>query len=76
MNRLRTVLGFTQIAVVPDMGDKTGHCDEMVSFIDTNVVAVSGSLPTRVLDAVMLAMHDAFGETVRAVVLDSKYKVR
>jgi hypothetical protein len=36
--------GYTQLALVDDLGDTTGHADGMVAFLDDDVIGVTRTL--------------------------------
>jgi hypothetical protein len=40
INAHSRALNYSKIAIIEEQGDKTGHSDGMVSFIDDNVIAV------------------------------------
>ena len=71
VEEFKSVLGYCYIAIIPDLGDRTGHSDGIVAFIDENVVAIT-ALPEADDKLLRAAMEEAFGvNTVKMVTLPS-----
>ena len=71
VEELKSVLGYRYIAIIPDLGDRTGHSDGIVAFIDENVLAIT-ALSEADDKLLRVAVEEAFGvNKVKMVTLPS-----